>query len=571
MKIQCLLVDPLQRSIEPTEITVNDGVIVSRQPIAPRDGLPVVLPGFVDAHVHIESSMLTPSHYAEAALRHGVMAAVCDPHEIANVLGVSGVRYMMDDAASFNRSLTGNPEATSSQGFHFCFAVPSCVPATDKETAGATLGADEVEQLLQLPETYALAEMMNVPGLLAGAPEVLAKVQAAKRVGKPVDGHAPGLDGIDLQRYVSSGISTDHECNTLAEAKERIALGMKVLIREGSAARNFETLAPLLANDDDKVMLCADDAHPDYLLDGYIDALVRRAVAKGYPLWNVLRAACVTPVQHYEIPAGLLQQGDPADFIIVDNLHDFNVQQVFLAGHPLWKEEISSLSSPAGQASQDRATTPPNNFHALPITASDIHIAASDALQAIRVITATDGSLWTDNALTPPLVQDGSVVADPSRDIAKIVVYNRYTPATPAVGFIQGLGIRRGAFGSSIAHDSHNIVVAGVDDESIVAAVNQIVAMQGGLVVVDGDGHVDSLPLPVAGLMSTEPAEQVRDKYLILNEKCHNLLGSQLRAPFMTLSFMALPVIPELKMTDKGLFDVSRWDFVPVTETAGNV
>ncbi|MCR4829491.1 MAG: adenine deaminase [Bacteroidales bacterium] len=551
MKIQCLLVDPLQRSIAPTEMTIENGTIVDRKPIANSDSLPVVMPGFVDAHVHIESSMLTPSHYAEAALRHGVVAAVCDPHEIANVLGVEGVRYMLDDAKRFN-------EASSAQGFYFCFAVPSCVPATDKETSGATLDAATVDRLLEQSEFYALAEMMNVPGVLYGDPAVHAKVEAAKLAGKPIDGHAPGFHGDELRRYVEAGISTDHECNTLDEAEERIGLGMKVLIREGSAARNFDALAPLLNRNDDRVMFCADDAHPDYLIDRYIDDMVRRAIAEDYPLWNVLRAACVTPVKHYGIPSGLLQIDDPADFVIVDNLQDFNVKQVFLAGRPIAAVRASSNS------------VLPNNFHAAPITIDDVQLAAPAAPQALRIITVTDGALLTGCELLPPLMEDGYLVADPRRDIAKIVVYNRYTPAPPAVGFIKGLGLQRGAFGASIAHDSHNIVVAGVEDESIVAAVNEIVALKGGLVVADGEGDIESLPLPVAGLMSDEPVEQVCSQYERLNERCHQL-GSSLRAPFMTLSFMALPVIPDLKMTDKGLFDVRKWDFVSVVDNADKV
>lgn len=542
-KLRCQLVDPLHKRIFPSLLTVADGRIVSVEPISDEEGLPYVMPGFVDAHVHIESSMLMPVHFAEAVLPHGTVAAVCDPHEIANVLGVSGVEYMIDDARKAR--------------IHCCFAVPSCVPATDCETAGAALGVDEVRLLLQRPDTYALAEMMNAVGVLAGDAAVLGKIEAAKAVGKPVDGHAPAMLGDNLRRYVEAGISTDHECNSIEEGRQRMALGMKVLIREGSAARNFDILAPLLAESDDRLMFCTDDAHPDMLSDGHIDLLVRRAVAAGYPLWNVLRAACVTPVLHYNLPCGLLREGDSADFIVVDNLHDFNVLRVFVKGDELAR-------AVGGRAATLPVADYPNSFHAVPLSASDMEVPVRCG-QRIRVISVDDGSLLSREELLEPRIVGQCAVADPDRDIAKLLVYNRYMPAKPQVGFIKGLGLKRGAFGASIAHDSHNIVVAAADDASLLRAVNAIVAMRGGMVACDGEQEMEQLPLPIAGLMSPLPCGEVCKAYVRLGNLCRRL-GSSLQAPFMTLSFMALPVIPDLKMTDLGLFDVCRWQFVGVVE-----
>lgn len=510
-----------------------------------------ILPGFIDAHVHIESSMLLPENFAVLASRHGTVGVVTDPHEIANVLGVPGVEFMIENSRK--------------APFHFCFCAPSCVPATDCETAGARINADDIAALMRNPDIYALAEMMNFPGVLFDNPEVVRKIEAARASGKPVDGHAPGLLGNDLRKYVSAGISTDHECTTLEEAEARLKLGMKVLIREGSAAHDFEALSPLLQNHSDNLMFCSDDKHPDELLDGHINLLVKRALKKGYPFWNVLRAACVTPVEHYHIPCGLLQEGDSADFIVVDNIADFNVLRTYIAGTELpgnvdnaeldkyYDGEISFPSKVDGAW--------PNNFHAKPISVEDLKVEPLS--ESMRVIVAANGSLLTGMEIVKPLVENGNVVSDIEHDVLKLVVYNRYTPAKPQVAFIKGFGLKEGALGSTIAHDSHNIIAVGTSDEALVAVVNQLIEIHGGISVcefVEGKPVFKSLSLPVAGLISPCKGEEVAyqfDKIAAISFR----LGCEFDAPFMTLGFMALPVIPNLKLTDRGLFDSDKFTF----------
>jgi len=539
------LVDIPGRLIYPATLRVADGRIAAIEAVpgatSPDDALPYALPGFIDAHVHVESSLLVPSEFARLALPHGTVATVSDPHEIGNVLGVAGVQYMLDNAAQVP--------------FKFCFGAPSCVPATPFETAGAEITAADIETLFQNPKIGYLAEMMNWPGVLHRDPLVMEKIDLALRYGRPVDGHAPGLRGADAERYASAGISTDHECFTADEARDKLAADMKILIREGSAARNFDALIELLPHYYDCLMFCSDDKHPDTLLLGHINQLVARAVALGYSVFEVLQIACVNPVTHYKLPVGQLRPGDPADFILVDNLTDFGVQQTYLDG-ALVAENGRCLVPAAPVAVV-------NNFHAEPVQASQLVAPAATGQTLTPVIECFDGQLITARRdLTLPTA-DGQLLPDLAQDVLKLVVLNRYAPsAPPAVAFIKGFGLKAGALASSVGHDSHNITAVGVDDESLARAINLVVAAKGGLAAVGPDGAELVLPLPVAGLMSDQPGPDVAAAYSKLDDFAKTQLGSGLQAPFMTLSFMALLVIPSLKLSDKGLFDGEKFEFV---------
>lgn len=495
-----------------------------------------IIPGLIDAHIHIESSMLTPSQFARIAVTHGTIATVSDPHEIANVCGIEGVRYMQQDAKD--------------AGMKFYFGAPSCVPATSFETAGAVIDIEHLEQLLSDPEILYLSEMMNYPGVLNQDTLVMQKLDLAKKYNKPIDGHAPGLKGDEAAAYISSGISTDHECYTLEEALDKIRYGMKIIIREGSAARNFEALHSLISSHPDKVMLCSDDKHPDELLHGHINKLLARAVEKGHDPITVLRCATLNPFRHYRLNVGMLQPGDPADFIVVDNLKDFKVQQTWVNGD--LKFDKGTVCIPR------RESTIINQFKCDLKNPSDF-IYKSDTT-SIHVIGAVDGQLITHARKFKIPIKDNIVESDISRDIIKIAVINRYNDSVPAISFIQGIGLTSGAIASSVAHDSHNIVVAGVDDESIAKAVNLVINKSGGLSAVNGERE-EVLPLPVGGLMTTDDCQTTSDAYLKL-DKMAKEMGSNLRAPYMTLSFMALLVIPELKLSDLGLFDGKRFEFV---------
>jgi adenine deaminase len=540
MQISANLVSPFTGIPQPATVTLDNGRIAAIAP-APGPFATYLLPGFIDAHVHIESSMLVPAAFARLAVTHGTVATVSDPHEIANVLGTPGVTFMADNAR-------GLP-------FTFWWGAPSCVPATKFETAGATLSAADVETLFATGACHYLSEVMNFPGVLAGDPDLLAKLAAARRRGLPIDGHAPGLTGQAATQYFSpaTGITTDHECVALDEALFKIECGAKILIREGSAAKNFDALRDLLNTHPDRAMLCSDDKHPDDLLLGHINLLVNRALAAGVPLKNILRAACINPVEHYRLPVGLLRVGDPADFIETDSLTDFShahILRTFIRGQPVADHGRSLL--PAAPPAQT-----PNAFHARPHRPEDFRIRATAS--QMRVIEALDGQLITRHLSEAPTVVEDFAVADPRRDLLKIAVINRYAPHAPAaVGFIRGFGLKRGALASSVAHDSHNIVAVGTSDAALAHAVNRVIANTGGLAATDGD-HDESLPLPVAGLMSPEPGETVGTKYAALQHMAVDSLGTALRAPFMTLSFMALLVIPSLKMSDKGLFDGERF------------
>jgi adenine deaminase len=538
------LVDLHERRIYPATVSIADGRITRIDPAAPGsvdEGF--ILPGFVDAHVHIESSMLPPSEFGRLAVAHGTVATVSDPHEIANVLGVPGVLFMMEDAKRTPLKI--------------CFGAPSCVPATRFETAGAHLDAADVEKLLRHPDIGYLSEMMNFPGVLHDDPEVMAKIKAAKAVGKPIDGHAPGLRGDEAKQYFAAGITTDHECFTYEEGQEKARLGVKILIREGSAARNFEALWPLIGEFSDRVMFCSDDKHPDDLIQGHINQLAARAIAKGCDLYDVLRAACVNPVEHYRLPVGQMRPGDPADCIRVKDLKDFEVLATWINGRQVAKNGVSAL--------EHLPIDTPNQFLAHEKKPEDFFLQATTNSPLVRVIQAWNGQIVTGHKRGQVKILNGGLQPDPAQDILKIAVVNRYTrDAKPAVGFVQGFGLKKGALASSVAHDSHNIVAVGVDDASLCAAVNAIIRTQGGVGAVDGKGQEHILPLPIAGLMSPEDGYTLAGQYAKIDQWSKTELGCTLRAPFMVLSFLALPVIPALKMTDLGLFDVDKFGFVEV-------
>lgn len=537
------LVDILQQEIYPATIDVENGRI--RRITRNGNKYPhYLLPGFTDAHVHIESSMLIPSEFARLAVVHGTVATVSDPHEIANVMGVKGVEFMLENARQVP--------------FRFNFGAPSCVPATTFETAGAAVTVEDIETLLQRDDIKYLTEMMNFPGVLHKDPEVLAKIAAAKKAGKPVDGHAPGLRGDAARDYIAAGISTDHECFTLEEALDKLKYGMHILIREGSAAKNFEALVPLLHDHAERIMFCSDDKHPDNLEAGHINLLVKRALAHGIDLFKALRAACINPVLHYKLENGLLRENDPADFIIVDDLQNLDILATYINGIKVAENGRTLIPSVS--------CVPVNNFVKNEVRATDFRVPVTDSNGsevAVKVIGALDGQLITNavNATLP--VAGGQIQNSIPEDILKLAVVNRYRKAPPAVAFIHGFGLRHGAIASSVAHDSHNVIAVGADDESLAAAVNAVMAEQGGISVISGE-KTQVLPLPVAGLMSNLDGYTIATQYSALDQSA-KALGSPLAAPFMTLSFMALLVIPHLKLSDRGLFDGDGFRFTDVT------
>ncbi len=499
-----------------------------------------ILPGLIDAHVHIESSMLVPSAFARLAVVHGTVATVSDPHEIANVLGIEGVNFMIENGKQVP--------------FKFFFGAPSCVPATPFETAGNSFGIKETEQLLKRDEIKYLSEMMNYPGVLHQQPDVMAKLNCAKKYNKPVDGHAPGLTGEDVKKYIESGISTDHECFAPEEAIEKLKLGMKIQIREGSAAKNFEALISLITLYPDQIMLCSDDKHPDDLLEGHINLLIKRAIAKGYDPIKVIRSCTLIPVNHYKLDVGLGREGDAADLTLIDNLTDFNVLTTYINGIKV-SEKGQSLIEPV-------EVKKPNKFQIKPLSVRDIQVPVNG--KKIKVIQALDGQLITRKMVAEPKTENGYIISDIDRDILKIVVLNRYTLTIPAVGFINGFGFKHGAMASTVAHDSHNIIAVGTNDNDIVHAINKLIETKGGICIADSL-KVFQLPLPIAGIMSDNPGEMVARDYKLIHQEAINL-GSHLHAPFMTLSFMALLVIPELKMSDKGLFDGNTFTITSIFE-----
>ncbi|MET0635895.1 MAG: adenine deaminase [Chitinophagaceae bacterium] len=538
------IADAFTSRIYAATIVIENGHIrriTSLEPGEDESILPFILPGFVDSHVHIESSMLVPSEFARLAVVHGTVATVSDPHEIANVCGMQGVEFMIDN---------GNTVP-----FKFNFGAPSCVPATAFETAGASLDSDEVDLLLQRNEIRYLSEMMNFPGVLMKDPEVMKKIAAAHRLNKPVDGHAPGLREQEAQAYIDAGISTDHECFTEEEALDKLNRGMKILIREGSAARNFDALIGLLQHHPDSMMFCSDDKHPDSLLLGHINQLCARAVARGINVFNVIRAACINPVLHYKLDVGLLQEGDPADLILVRDLEHFHVLETYINGQLVASNGNSLIL----------ANTPGliNQFNCEPVTGEQLRYPRPFTTR-IPVIEALDGQLITTKLMfdVEPLLHtnETELVSQPGIDVLKIVVVNRYKSSPPAIAFIRNFGLKAGALASSVAHDSHNIVAVGADDESLCRAINLVIAHKGGVSAVFGKKE-QVVPLPVAGLMSNADGYEVAKAYTAIDILSKEM-GSRLGSPFMTLSFMALLVIPHLKLSDLGLFDGDSFELI---------
>ena len=539
------LVDVHQKKVYAAEITVEDKIIKSIKKIENMQASAenYILPGFIDSHVHIESSMLVPSEFARLAVVHGTVATVSDPHEIANVCGVEGVEFMIENGKTVP--------------FKFHFGAPSCVPATTFETAGAVLTSNDVQKLLQRDDIYYLSEMMNFPGVLNEDEEVMKKIAIAHRLLKPVDGHAPGLRGDDAKRYIAAGITTDHECFTREEALDKLQNGMKVIIREGSAAKNFEALIDLLHEYPNQVMFCSDDKHPDSLMAGHINQLCARAIAKGIDVFKVLQAACVNPVHHYKMRVGLLTVGDPADFIVVKNLKSFEVQQTYIDGHLVAENGKSNPDRFRNNAEKSKLI---NNFSCSRKSVEEFEVRSAGTKENIHVIEALDGQLITNKIRWEPSVINNWISSDPEKDILKIAVVNRYKDAPVAKAFIKNFGLKSGALASSVAHDSHNIVAVGVDDENICEAVNMVIEHRGGVSFVSDDTEM-IVSLPVAGLMSNQDGYKIAEQYSLI-DKAVKYAGSTLSAPFMTLSFMALLVIPHLKLSDLGLFDGDNFEFV---------
>ncbi|MDG1398516.1 MAG: adenine deaminase [Polaribacter sp.] len=534
MNVKGNIVDILNKRIFKGEVVVRNGKISAINEIH-HEVENYILPGFVDAHIHIESSMLVPSEFAKIAVIHGTVATVSDPHEIANVLGVKGVDFMIENGKKVP--------------LKFNFGAPSCVPATSFESAGAIISAEDIKLMMANPDIKYLAEMMNYPGVLFDDDEVLKKIRHAKNNNKPIDGHAPGLRGEGISKYIAAGISTDHECFSYDEAEEKLQKGMKVIIREGSAAKNFEALIDLLPEHFENMMFCSDDKHPDDLLLGHINQLCERAVAKGIDVFKVLQAACINPVKHYNLDVGLLQEGDAADFILVDDLKEFNILETYINGELVAKNGKSFVKSIPFEVL--------NNFNTDIKKVTDFIFASSS--KKIRVIEALDGELVTNEIIADSLIVNGNLVSNIDTDVLKMTVVNRYKNQMPSIAFIKNFGLEEGAIASSVGHDSHNIIAVGVSDEMICKAVNLIIKNRGGVCVVTLlEEKVVSLP--VAGIMSDKSAQEIGEQYAELDNMAKKM-GSKLRAPYMSLSFMALLVIPSLKLSDKGLFNGEKFHF----------
>ncbi|MES2565330.1 MAG: adenine deaminase [Bacteroidota bacterium] len=535
--IKSNLIDLVAKDIYPSEVVIENGNISSITKISETLST-YILPGFIDAHVHVESSMLVPTEFARIAVTHGTVGTISDPHEIANVLGVAGVEYMIDNAKQVP--------------FHFYFGAPSCVPATNFETAGAVIDSDDIDKLLARQEIVYLAEMMNFPGVIFKDDEVLKKLASAQKHNKVVDGHAPGLMGEDMRTYFDAGISTDHECFMYEEALEKLKHGVKIMIREGSAAKNFETLIPLLDHFPEQIMFCCDDKHPDNLIEGHINQHVKRALEKGHDLYNVLRASSYNVAKHYKLPVGLLQVGDAADFIEIDSIDNFNILKTYIKGTVVaenGRSLIPILNAPVV-----------NNFNCSLKQSGDFKIKTES--ETIRVIEVLEGQLITNEVFANAHVVDGYAESNIVNDILKIAVVNRYNDSPIALAFIKNIGLNSGAIASCVAHDCHNIVVVGTNDEDMCSAVNLIIQAKGGISLANGNEHI-ALPLPIAGIMTNQPAEEVAEAYTKLDRRAKEL-GSKLRAPYMSLSFMALLVIPQLKLSDMGLFNGKSFEFTDV-------
>lgn len=544
IKLRHNLIDLFQRRIYPAEIFIENERIHSIQELSNDETCHgYIMPGFVDAHIHIESSMMTPSYFAYEAVKHGTVATVSDPHEIANVCGVKGVNYMIENARTVPLKIA--------------FGAPSCVPATGFETAGASLDNSVIRCLLEKEEIYYIAEVMNYPAVINGDSRFMEMIKMAQEMGKPVDGHAPALREPLVSEYFSKGICTDHECVTKEEAVEKINAGCKILIREGSAAKNFEALIPLAELFADHLMFCSDDKHPDELILGHINVLVKRAVLEGYNLFDILKMACINPVLHYKLPVGLMRQGDTADFIVVDSIEEFNVLETWLNGELVFGNGLVNFSPQQSEAINYFELK--DKYHASDFTCK---YSGPEAKVTCLIIEAIDGQIITQKSMHELEVVNQEIMPDVTKDILKCVVVNRYFRSQPAIGFVKNISLKSGAIVSSVTHDSHNIIAVGVDDNAIALAVNEIIEMKGGMGFIN-NSQKSFIQLEVAGLMTQTNAIELAQQYTELNNQVMNN-GSKLKAPFMTLSFLALPVIPHLKMTDLGLFDVDAFKHVSI-------
>lgn len=530
------LVNPFTEEIYPAEVEIQDGIIKCVRQIGGKFNQ-YILPGFIDAHIHIESSMLTPSRFAEAVVPHGTTSVVSDPHEIANVLGIRGINYMIKDS--------------SHVPLNVFFTAPSCVPATQFETSGAVISSKEIDEILKDDEIVALGEMMNFPGVLSDDPEVMAKIAVAKKHQKPVDGHAPLLSGDGLCKYVAAGISTDHECTLKEEVIEKRKLGMNVMLRQGSSAKNLPDL--IGAGGD---FIISDDKHPEDLLKGHVDLMLKEAVELGEDPVKAVKMVTFNPASHYGLNRGLIAPGKAADIVIVDDLKSFNVKEVYIAGN-LSACEGKSLF-PVNPAELE------NTFKMSPKKPVHFEISSSKKEEKVRVIDVIEGQLLTEKHETALPVECGKIRPDVEYDILKIAVLERYGHNRMTNAFVRGFGLKNGAIASSVAHDSHNIIAVGTNSQDMADAVNNLVKNNGGLVTVS-NGCIHSLKLPIGGLMSTRSAEDVAFKLEILHNAAADM-GCKLASPFMTMSFLALLVIPKLKVSDRGLFDVEKFDFVDVVK-----
>ncbi|OAV76110.1 Adenine deaminase [Bacteroidales bacterium Barb7] len=535
------VVDILSRTIYGAEVTIEGGRIsrIRRTGKTGKKKTSYLLPGFIDAHVHNESSMSTPAAFAQTAVQHGTVGVVADPHEMANVLGVAGIYYMIDNVKDLP--------------FYAWTGLPSCVPSTGLEGTTTVIDSVQTANLLKRDDIHFLSEVMNFPCVIQRESEVMKKIQAAKDAGKPIDGHAPMITGEDLKAYIAAGISTDHEAISIEDGREKCAAGLHILIREGSAAKNFHALHPLLKEYPEQIMFCTDDIHPSDLLKGHINLSVKRALALGYDLYDVLRAASYNPARHYHIPVGFLREGDSADFVQVNSLEDMHIEATYIKGVCVYDGK-DTCGFPEVTATPNII----NNFHALPVSPADLAVKAETS--RIRVITCQEGELITGEEIHEASVWGGFVQSDTSRDIVKLVVVNRYYPAPPSVAFIKGTGIKHGAVAQSIMHDNHNLIAVGVNDENIVEALNAVIKAKGGIAVSSPHKETCLFPLPIAGLISPLPVRCIAEKYERL-ERDIKALGTPLQSFQMTLSFMGLIVIPSIKLSDKGLFDTNAFSF----------
>ena len=568
MKFTAYILDVLTDSVYPARITIEDGIFKQIIPIQVTeetkidvDGL--LLPGFIDSHIHIESSMITPAQFARIAVRHGTTSVICDPHEIANVCGIEGIEFMIENAKTVP--------------FNFYFTAPSCVPATGFETSGAVLNSDEIEYLLQKDEVVALGEMMNFPGVIDGDGEVLRKLELARQYHKPIDGHAPLVSGQDLDKYIEQYIITDHECSNFKEAIEKKQKGMKIMVRDGSSAKNMEALLDFSARIDHlknqesfgiiptEVLsrrihspifdfIVSDDKHPNDLINGHLNLSVKKASELGIDIIKAIEMVTINPASHYSLEAGSIVTGAKADFIIVDNLHDFNIKKTYIGGECVFDGENVLFDVEDVDVS--------NTINADKKHACDFDIYFDGDECEVNVIKCYNGELLTKKATATLKTKDGIVQPDIYEDVLKISVVERYGGNTITNAFIKGFGLKKGAIASSVAHDSHNIIVVGYSSEMMAEAVNTVIENRGGLAVVSED-FSDSLSLPIAGLMSNEDAFDVAKKLDVLHRMA-SALGCKLDSPFMTMAFMALLVIPSLKISDEGLFDGDNFEFIDV-------